>query len=149
LRPFILLLLGFAASVLPSTGVLGDWKTPDGSTIRIQPCGSAALHSSTSPVCMTIVQVSPTAPATVDVHNPNPSLRNRPLCGLLIGSALRHQGSGHAYSGRVYDPRSGRTYKGTISTQRGELKLHGYIGISLFGRTEVWPRSSATSACHP
>jgi uncharacterized protein (DUF2147 family) len=43
--------------------------------------------------------------------------------------------------GRVYDPNSGNTYRGTITLIDADtLKLRGYVGITLFGRTEIWKR---------
>ena len=80
-------------------------------------------------------------PSRTDVQNPDVTLRNRPLRGLLILTGFRADDSGRWIGGRVYDPNSGNTYRGTI-TQVGEdtLKLRGYIGISWFGRTEIWNR---------
>ena len=43
--------------------------------------------------------------------------------------------------GMIYDPNSGNTYKGTMRlVDRNTLKLRGYIGISLFGRSDTWTR---------
>ena len=75
-----------------------------------------------------------------DIHNPQPGLRSRPLKGLTIIEGFQEQG-GRWVGGTVYDPDSGRTYKGTITVvDRDTLRLRGYIGISLFGRTETWRR---------
>jgi uncharacterized protein (DUF2147 family) len=49
--------------------------------------------------------------------------------------------------GHLYDPKSGHTYRGTIVAEGDALKLHGYIGVSLFGRTETWQRVAAVEAC--
>jgi uncharacterized protein (DUF2147 family) len=41
----------------------------------------------------------------------------------------------------VVDPENGKEYKGKIwVVGRDELHLRGFIGISLFGRTETWVR---------
>ena len=43
--------------------------------------------------------------------------------------------------GSLYDPESGNTYGGRITLNPdGTLSLRGYIGISLFGRSETWTR---------
>jgi uncharacterized protein (DUF2147 family) len=44
-------------------------------------------------------------------------------------------------NGEIYDPKSGKTYSGTI-TLKGEntLDLRGYVGFPIFGRTAVWTR---------
>jgi uncharacterized protein (DUF2147 family) len=80
-------------------------------------------------------------PSRLDNQNPQESLRDRPLRGLTILSGFRNEGDGRWGGGRVYDPNSGNTYKGTITVVDDvTLKLRGFIGISLFGRTEVWVR---------
>lgn len=76
-----------------------------------------------------------------DALNPDPALRSRPLRGLIIMSGFRYDADGRWVGGRVYDPNSGNTYKGIISlVDANTLELRGYVGISLFGRTETWKR---------
>ena len=76
-----------------------------------------------------------------DDLNPDPALRGRPLLGLTIMSDFRYDADGRWTDGRIYDPNSGNTYKGTIrQVDANTLKLRGYVGISLFGRTEKWTR---------
>jgi uncharacterized protein (DUF2147 family) len=41
--------------------------------------------------------------------------------------------------GQVTDPRDGKTYQAEICVDdEGRLNLRGFIGIPLFGRTEIW-----------
>jgi len=76
-----------------------------------------------------------------DDLNPDPALRGRPLKGLTIMSGFRYDADGRWVDGRIYDPNSGNTYTGTIQQVDADtLKLRGYVGISLFGRTETWQR---------
>ena len=76
-----------------------------------------------------------------DDKNPDPALRDRPLQGLTIMNGFRYDSDGRWVDGRIYDPNSGNTYKGTIrQVDANTLKLRGYVGISLFGRTETWTR---------
>jgi uncharacterized protein (DUF2147 family) len=43
--------------------------------------------------------------------------------------------------GEIYDPKSGKTYSGTITLQgENTLDLRGYVGLPIFGRTSVWTR---------
>ena len=146
MRPLLSLTVFLAASALstsafaaPPNGVLGDWKTTTGSIVRIEPCGSA--------VCLTVVKLPPTAPERTDQQNPNANLRSRPLCDLVVGDNFEQLDPSHLTDGKLYDPKSGHTYKGTITAAGDTLHLHGYIGISLFGRTETWHRVPAVTAC--
>jgi uncharacterized protein (DUF2147 family) len=80
-------------------------------------------------------------PPRLDEKNPDPALRSRSLLGLKILRGFRHEGDGRWTGGQIYDPNSGKTYRGTITVvDDSTLDLRGYIGISLFGRTETWRR---------
>lgn len=84
-------------------------------------------------------------PQQVDIHNPAPGLRNRPLCGLTIMWGLQPDGPDRWTDGSLYDPESGNTYSGYIMLNSdGTLTLRGYVAISLFGRSETWTRYKQT-----
>ncbi len=131
----------FAGGVACSaqTGVMGNWATPDGSVVKVASCGPD--------VCLTVVKVRASAPATTDVQNPDTALRARSLCGLRIGSGFKQEGAEAASGGRLYDPKSGKTYSGKFEVKGNTLHLRGYIGVSLFGRSETWTRAGEVEAC--
>ncbi|MFY7666781.1 DUF2147 domain-containing protein [Flavobacterium sp.] len=76
-----------------------------------------------------------------DVKNPDSKLRNRDVIGLTILKNFVFDGDNTWEDGTIYDPREGKTYSCKI-TQKGANKINvrGYVGISLFGRTEVWTK---------
>lgn len=75
----------------------------------------------------------------VDRNNPDPELRDRPIEGLRIMHGLKYAGRGRWTGGEIYDPETGNTYSSKIwLTKGGTLKVRGYMGISLFGRTTEW-----------
>lgn len=80
--------------------------------------------------------------ARVDRNNPDAALRAKPIIGLtIVWDMVWDGGSGEWRKGRVYDPDNGKTYKAYLRlAPDGTLKLRGYIGISLLGRTSVWTR---------
>ncbi len=129
----VLLLLPAVVLWPQDNGVLGNWQDPSGSVIRISPCGAQ--------VCLWITLVSPKAPAATDIHNPQPSERGRALCGLKIGSGFTLRDSNHAAGGTLYDPKTGKTYHGTMSAEGSKLELRGYVGIPLFGESQTWTRT--------
>ena len=76
----------------------------------------------------------------LDSKNPDPALRTRELMGLVVLKQLKKSDE-HYEGGEVYDPKSGNTYKAKAELlEDGRLKLRGYVGISLFGRNEIWTR---------
>ena len=139
LRMLLPLLLLSSAGSAHDHGVFGYWREPGGSVIHVATCGSD--------VCATLVALSKSAPSTVDGKNPDVALRNRPLCGLRIGDGFQSSGD-KAEGGHLYDPKSGKTYKGSMTAKGNELDLRGYVGIKAFGRSETWTRlNEAPSAC--
>jgi uncharacterized protein (DUF2147 family) len=146
-KPILAALFLFSAAALadapassPVAASLGDWRTAIGAIIRIEPCGSD--------VCMRVVKLSPNPPETFDRHNPDQSLRNRPLCGLTIGYGFHQVDPKRLGAGRVYDPISAHTYHGYITSAGPDtLKLRGYVLFTLFGRTETWTRVTPVAAC--
>lgn len=76
----------------------------------------------------------------VDRLNPDPELRGRHILGLALMSGFRYV-DGVWKGGRIYDPETGNTYKCVLKlSDDGKLKVRGYVGISLLGRTTVWER---------
>ena len=140
LFPGVLLLTVLNTFASPADKVTGDWMSASKAIVRVYTCGSQ--------VCMKIVKLSPTIPEKRDANNPKGDLRNRSLCGLDIGTGFRQVDAQHLTDGRLYDPESGHTYSGSVAIDGDEMKLRGFIGISLLGRTEVWHRAPAVqTAC--
>ncbi|MDR3736495.1 MAG: DUF2147 domain-containing protein [Acidobacteriaceae bacterium] len=130
--PAILMLL-IAPLHVEESGIFGQWTDPSGSVIAIYRCKTE--------VCARLIVIGNHAPARVDLHNPNPSLRTHALCGMQIGSGFHLIDPGKADGGELYDPKSGKTYKGSMVRNGDTLKLRGYVGIKLLGRTEIWTRA--------
>lgn len=109
----------------------GNWVTADKSVVQMYQCGPL--------LCGKLVHIA--GNFTVDDKNPDAALRKRALCGLNIVEGFKMVDAKHADSGHVYDPESGKTYRGVITLDGDVLKLRGYVGVPLFGRTEVWHRA--------
>lgn len=72
-----------------------------------------------------------------DDNNPEPSLRGRTLLGLNLLQNYVYEDN--RWQGRIYDPESGNTYSSRMSVDRnGQLKMRGYIGAPMFGRTAIF-----------
>jgi uncharacterized protein (DUF2147 family) len=76
----------------------------------------------------------------LDKNNPDAGKQMRPVLGLVILTGFRFD-TDEWTDGDIYDPEKGKTYSCTMTLKdKNELKVRGYIGISLIGRTEVWTR---------
>jgi uncharacterized protein (DUF2147 family) len=79
----------------------------------------------------------------VDAKNPDKTKRNNPIIGLTILHGFRFNGSDEWKGGDIYDPENGKTYSCYMYLKdHNTLKVRGYIGISLLGRTETWMRAN-------
>jgi len=66
---------------------------------------------------------------------------NKKVVGLTIMRNLKQDGD-EWRGGSILDPNNGKTYKCWIKAQDGGkiLKVRGYIGFSLIGRTQIWKK---------
>jgi uncharacterized protein (DUF2147 family) len=77
--------------------------------------------------------------AKIDRENPDAGQRGRPIIGLRIVEGFRFV-DGEWREGRIYDPENGKTYKCRMWFDGETLRLRGFIGISLLGRSTSWTR---------
>lgn len=75
-----------------------------------------------------------------DSKNSDPKLRGRGLQNLVILSNFTFD-DGEWTGGKIYDPKSGKTYSSKMKLSGRELNIRGYVGVSMFGRTTVWTRA--------
>lgn len=81
-------------------------------------------------------------PGRLDTKNPDKSLRSRKLLGAEILTGFVYAGDNTYEDGKIYDPDSGNTYSCTMTLDKNNnLQVRGYVGISLFGRTETFTRA--------
>jgi uncharacterized protein (DUF2147 family) len=76
-----------------------------------------------------------------DRNNPDAALRDNKLRGYRILKDFSYKGKDEWSEGTIYDPENGNTYSCTIKMKdENTLDIRGYIGVSAFGRTDVWKR---------
>jgi uncharacterized protein (DUF2147 family) len=126
--------LAFAAPALAADSILGDWFTQDRDAIvRISKCGKT--------VCGRIQKflvTPPNGPGQKDIHNPDRKLRNRTILGMPILTGFTPDGN--IWRGKIYDPKSGKTYRSEVSLQSAnKLKMKGCI--LFFCQGQDWTRA--------
>lgn len=77
-----------------------------------------------------------------DRYNPDPSMRNRAICGLPVLGDLEQMSEGGFDNGWVYDPKEGRSYSVALDLVTGDqLKVTGYKGMRFLGKSFMWTRA--------
>jgi uncharacterized protein (DUF2147 family) len=69
------------------------------------------------------------------------ALKDQPALGMQILFGFTQDGSEYG-GGTIIDPDNGKSYKSkfTLSENGDKLTVRGYIGIPLFGRSQIWER---------
>ena len=77
----------------------------------------------------------------LDKHNPDEELQKRPSLGIKLLTDFIWDDDNEWNKGDIYDPKTGKTYSCYIVMKEYDLlKIRGYIGISLIGKTTYWTR---------
>jgi uncharacterized protein (DUF2147 family) len=120
---------------------VGRWKTVDDATGKVK--SVVVIWEEHSKLFGRIQKL-----LDPDVHDPNPRCvdctgeqKGQPVIGLRILWDLRKDGDGWS-GGMILDPETGKTYKCLLALENGgnKLKVRGFMGLSLLGRTQYWLR---------
>jgi uncharacterized protein (DUF2147 family) len=135
---FSLVVFFTISNSIQSQSIIGKWKTVDDETGKAK--SIVEIYEKSGKIYGKIVDI-------LDVEKKNKSCsecsgedKNKPILGLILIKGLRKDGSEYT-DGQILDPKSGKLYNCLISLQTNDqLKVRGYIGISMFGRTQYWFR---------
>jgi len=67
--------------------------------------------------------------------------QNKPMIGLVFVKDLKADGDEYT-GGTILDPNNGKVYKCKMEVIEGgsKVKVRGFLGVSLLGRTQVWQK---------
>jgi uncharacterized protein (DUF2147 family) len=67
--------------------------------------------------------------------------KNAPLLGMALIKGMKRNGLAYEH-GSVTDPRDGSVYRALMNLRPDNktMEMRGYLGISLFGRSQIWKR---------
>ncbi len=119
---------------------IGVWKSIDDATGKAK--SLIKIWEKNGKIYGTIIKL-------INPDEPNPlcdkcpgKLKNKPVKGMTIMRGLKKDGDEYS-GGTIIDPENGKSYKVLIKVVDGgkRLKVRGYIGFSLLGRTQHWVRA--------
>ena len=121
-----------------SRGVIGKWNTID--EVSGKALSVVEIFESNNRIYGKVVEI-------LNPKNRNNTCKdcpgddnNKPVLGLIIIKGLVKDGTEYN-DGKILDPKSGKLYKCYIELENpNKLKVRGYLGISLIGRTQYWER---------
>lgn len=121
-----------------SQTVIGKWKTIDDETGEAK--SIVEVYEQSGKIYGKIIRILRKEHIN-DVCSLCPGAnKNKPILGMVIINGLKKDGDEYK-GGTILDPTTGKTYKCNITLDGvDKLKLRGFIGISLLGRTQYWSR---------
>lgn len=138
---FILsLFLGSFTSHEKADAIIGKWLTAGDDNAKVEIFKSGSKYYGKIVWLQNPIRDGEKA---LDKKNPDKKKQNNPIIGLQIISDFEYNAEENVWkNGKIYDPESGKTYSCTIKKEGNKLKVRGYIGISLLGRTEIWTKTN-------
>ena len=126
------------ASATFAQSVLGKWKTIDDETGQAK--SIVEIYEANNKVYGKIIEIFDVARKNDLCKECSGSDKDKPIQGMIILRGLSKDDDEYS-GGKIIDPKNGKTYKCTISLEsKDKLKIRGYIGFSLIGRSQYWVR---------
>jgi uncharacterized protein (DUF2147 family) len=118
--------------------ILGVWETGNGKAqVKITKVGNYYFGR----IVWLKIPLDAEGKPKVDKNNEDPNKKNNPILGLQLVGGFEYKGSNLWENGTIYDPETGKTYNCKITlVDANNMNIRGFIGISMFGRTDSWKR---------
>jgi len=123
--------------VMSFAQIEGKWKTIDDETkqaksiVEIYKKSDGKYYGKVSQLLI--------KPADPNCSGCKDDRKGKPILGMEIIRGLAKDGDEFT-GGTITDPKTGKTYKCTITKDGDKLNVRGYMGFSLLGRTQVWQK---------
>jgi len=128
----------FATAGLFAQDVTGKWKSIDDETGEAK--SIIEIYKKDGKVYGKIVEILNKDRQDAKCTECDGANKDKPILGMVIMNGLEKDGDEYD-GGTILDPQSGKVYKCLIELEEAnKLKVRGYIGFSLLGRTQYWTR---------
>jgi len=135
---FTILIFTISISINSQT-IFGKWETRNEDTNKVD--SVVEIYQKERKAYAKIIEIKDPAKRDVDCIYCEGENKGKPVLGLEILTGLEKDGDEWS-GGEILDPRNGKVYKCYIELVKNDkLKLRGYVGIALFGKTRYWYRA--------
>lgn len=143
IKIFTLLLLTCSSMLMAQTNadaIKGVWKNGEG-TGHIEIYKTTSGHYAGKIIWLKEPIDEETGKPKLDKKNPDKTKRNVPTLGLVNLHGFKFDADDKEWNGYIYDPKNGKEYSCRVEMKDANtLKVRGYVGISMLGRTDTWTR---------
>jgi uncharacterized protein (DUF2147 family) len=135
---FTLLFIAVAGICSVSAQVTGKWKTIDDETGEAK--SIVEIYEQNGKIYGKVVEILNPAKKDSKCTKCEGADKDKPIDGLVIIKGLTKDGDEYT-DGDILDPKKGKLYSCTIKLDgKDKLSVRGYVGISMFGRSQTWSR---------
>ncbi|MEO5775857.1 MAG: DUF2147 domain-containing protein [Flavobacterium sp.] len=121
-----------------SQTIFGKWKTIDDVTGKEK--GIVEIFEYKGKVYGKIIEIFEADKKHLKCDKCEGDDHNKPILGMNIIKGLK-KNDGVYDGGKIVDPKNGKSYHCKITLEgKDRLVVRGYIGITLFGRSQTWVR---------
>jgi uncharacterized protein (DUF2147 family) len=129
--------LFFSQTILSQT-ILGKWKTIDDETGKEK--SIVEIYEKSGKFYGKVIDILDPTVKHRKCELCKGENKNKPIIGLVVINGLEKEGKEYT-NGHITDPKNGKVYKCKMElSETNKLIVRGYIGISLFGRSQIWIR---------
>lgn len=129
--------LAFVSYAYAQASVLGKWKTIDDQTGKAK--SIVQVYEKEGKIYAKILELLDESKKGMLCTQCKGQNKNKPIEGMVIIDGLSKDGN-EWNGGKILDPSSGKEYKCYIQMEGNKLKVRGFVGFSLIGRTQYWHR---------
>jgi len=138
--------VAFLMTAAESDSPVGKWKTFDDKTGRAK--SIVQIKEENGELTGKVLEVleSPAGPHPL-CHPCEGERKDQPVEGMTILWGAKKSGASWE-EGEILDPENGKIYHVTLTLLDSgqKLEVHGYIGISAIGRSQIWQRQEERSS---
>ena len=129
-------LLFVTSIIFAQSSVLGKWKTIDDETGKAK--SVIEIYEKSGKIYGKVIEILEVAHKKDLCQNCSGEDKDKAILGITVIKGLSKE-DGEYTNGNILDPKNGKVYKCTITADGSDkLKVRGYIGFSLLGRTQYW-----------
>lgn len=132
---FTLLLTGITIN-MNAQSIFGKWENRDEATNKVD--SVIEVYEKDGKAYAKIIEITDKDRQNAVCDKCSGKRKNKAILGMDILSGLEKDGDEWS-GGKILDPKNGKEYKCYIKLENdSKLKIRGYIGFSLLGRTAYW-----------
>jgi uncharacterized protein (DUF2147 family) len=135
---FITLLFALSITINAQT-IFGKWNSTNEETGNID--SIIEVYEKDGKAFAKVIEIKGSTRKNAVCEKCEDENKNKPILGLNILTGLQ-ENEDEWSGGNILDPRNGRIYNCYIKLIKpNKLKIRGYIGLALFGKTAYWERA--------